>query len=111
MDAMGEAPSRAERRRLRDVGAGGVSPTLSAFDNATETRATVCVTGPTGVRRLTPLECERLMGLPDDWTRWRVDERTGDTVEQADSSRYRQCGNGLVVPVMEWVLGRLAEQP
>ena len=59
------------------------------------------------VRRLTPVECERLMGCPDDWTRYRLDEKKNKTVEQADSSRYSQCGNGLVVPVMEWVLGRL----
>jgi DNA (cytosine-5)-methyltransferase 1 len=46
------------------------------------------------VRRLTPLECERLMGWPDDHTRWTDDER-----EQADSHRYRQCGNGVASPV------------
>jgi DNA (cytosine-5)-methyltransferase 1 len=97
--------------------AGRIAPTLNAYENATESRATVCVTGATGegasggqhgvgVRRLTPLEAERLMGLPDDWTRFRIDEKKG-FVEQADSSRYRQCGNGLAVPVMEWILRRV----
>ena len=72
-----------------------MSPTLNAFDNATETRATVISTGSTGVRRLTPRECERLQGFPDDWT-----------VGQADSHRYKQMGNAVTVNVAEYV-GRL----
>jgi DNA (cytosine-5)-methyltransferase 1 len=51
-----------------------------------------------GVRRLTPLECERLQGFPDDWT-----------AGQADSSRYRQMGNAVAVPVVEWIISRLVE--
>ena len=54
------------------------------------------------VRRLTPVECERLMGWPDDHTRWRVDGK-----EQADSHRYRQCGNGVATPVAQWIAGHL----
>ncbi len=50
------------------------------------------------VRRLTPLECERLMGWPDDHTRW-----TADGTELADSHRYRMCGNGVVSEVARWV--------
>lgn len=50
------------------------------------------------VRRLTPLECERLMGWPDDHTRW-----TADGKEQADTNRYKQCGNGVASPVARWV--------
>lgn len=50
------------------------------------------------VRRLTPLECERLMGWPDDHTRW-----TADSKEQADTSRYKQCGNGVASPVAKFV--------
>lgn len=136
--------------------AGGVSPTLNAFDNATETRATVLIidgtrvgdvrvyedevmqtviqrwgTGggnvpailfdtqfgsnantfenisPTlkasqqppsiqeniSVRRLTPMECERLQGFPDGWT-----------AGQADSNRYKQMGNAVAVPVVQWII-------
>ena len=54
------------------------------------------------VRRLTPTECERLMGWPDGWTAVGVDE-DGAEVVMADSSRYRQCGNGVASPVAEWV--------
>lgn len=50
------------------------------------------------VRRLTPLECERLMGWPDDHTRFKA-----DGTEQADTHRYKQCGNGVASPVAEWI--------
>jgi DNA (cytosine-5)-methyltransferase 1 len=54
------------------------------------------------VRRLTPVECERLMGWPDDHTRWHADGK-----EQADSPRYRQCGNGVATPVARWIATQL----
>jgi len=50
------------------------------------------------VRRLTPLECERLMGWGDDHTRYKA-----DGTEQADSHRYKQCGNGVASPCAEWI--------
>jgi DNA (cytosine-5)-methyltransferase 1 len=58
------------------------------------------------VRRLTPLERERLQGFPDDWTRWRLDA-SGNEVEQSDSARDRQTGNAVAVPVVEWIASRL----
>jgi len=48
------------------------------------------------VRRLTPTECERLQGFPDGWTEG-----------QADSNRYKQMGNAVAVPVVEWIVKRL----
>ena len=51
-----------------------------------------------GVRRLTPLECERLQGWPDHHTRLRADGS-----EIADSARYRMIGNGVVAPVTRWI--------
>lgn len=48
------------------------------------------------VRRLTPKECERLQGFPDDWT-----------AGQADSHRYRQMGNAVSVPVGSWIAARI----
>ena len=50
------------------------------------------------VRRLTPLECERLMGWPDDHTRYKA-----DGTAQADSHRYRHCGNGVASPVAQCI--------
>lgn len=70
---------------------GGVCPTLNAFDNTGDSRATVLATG-SRVRRLTPVECERLQGFPDGWT-----------AGQADSSRYKQMGNAVTVNVAEYV--------
>ena len=49
-----------------------------------------------GVRRLTPVECERLQGFPDNWTEG-----------QSDSHRYRQLGNAVAVPVSQWLGHRL----
>jgi site-specific DNA-cytosine methylase len=55
------------------------------------------------VRRLTPLECERLQGFPDGWT-----AQLANGEAQSDSARYRQCGNAVAVPVAEWIAWRLA---
>jgi DNA (cytosine-5)-methyltransferase 1 len=58
------------------------------------------------LRRITPLECERLMGFPDDHTRWKSEGMTGNMKfrsEQADSHRYKQLGNSVAVPVAKWV--------
>lgn len=54
------------------------------------------------VRRLTPVECERLMGWPDSWTAHDKDGR-----QIADSHRYRMCGNGVVASVAEWIGRRI----
>lgn len=56
----------------------------------------------TTVRRLTPVECERLQGFPDDWT------ITSNGKPQADSPRYKQMGNAVAVPVLTWVARRIA---
>lgn len=103
---------------------GGVVPTINAFDNG-DTRATTIIfygnrvadirlqddkintlqarmgTGGNNmpmvatnqVRRLTPLECERLQGFPDGWT-----------ADQSDTHRYKQMGNAVAVPVVEWII-------
>lgn len=51
------------------------------------------------IRRLTPLECERLMSWTDDWTKYGTNEK-GEKVEMSDSSRYKMCGNGVVSNVV-----------
>lgn len=50
------------------------------------------------VRRLTPTECERLQGFPDGWTEG-----------QADSHRYKQMGNAVAVPVVQWIIDRMTK--
>lgn len=88
-----------------------VAPTLNVFDNSGHSRATVLnVADDLRVRRLTPLECERLQGFPDDWTRWRVEGEglSRKVVEQKDSRRFQQMGNAVAVPVAQWVLNRIS---
>jgi DNA (cytosine-5)-methyltransferase 1 len=50
------------------------------------------------VRRLTPIECERLMGWPDNHT---LNKSNG--TKQSDTQRYKQCGNGIASPVAQWI--------
>ena len=59
------------------------------------------------VRRLTPLECERLQGFPDNWTQipWK-----GKPAEECpDGVRYKAIGNSMAVPTMLWLGSRLQE--
>jgi DNA (cytosine-5)-methyltransferase 1 len=84
----------------------GPAPRLNAFDNGSESRATVLATADLAVRRLTPTECERLMGWPDGWTAEGIDAN-GNHLSIADSHRYRLCGNGVVAPVAEWIGRRI----
>ena len=81
-----------------------VAPTLSASNNPSRSPQSSEITAQvdamvreTGVvRRLTPTECERLQGFPDGWTDG-----------QADSNRYKQMGNAVAVPVVEWIISRM----
>jgi len=58
------------------------------------------------VRRLTPVECCRLQGFPDDWNAEGIDA-SGKRIVMADSSRYRQLGNAVTVNVAEWIARRV----
>ena len=51
------------------------------------------------IRRLTPLECERLQGFPDSWT---------DIPSASDSARYKALGNSVAIPCVEFIMGRIA---
>ena len=66
-----------------------------------ELAASVAKLNAASVRRLTPVECERLQGFPDDWT------LTSNGKPQSDSARYRQMGNAVAVPCVEWVTRRI----
>ena len=58
------------------------------------------------VRRLMPIECERLQGFPDDWTK--VPYRGKPADECPDGPRYKAIGNSMAVPVMRWLGERIA---
>jgi DNA (cytosine-5)-methyltransferase 1 len=71
-----------------------------ARDNA----AHATIVQPMQVRRLTPVECERLQGFPDGYTNipWR------NKTESPDGPRYKAMGNSMAVPVMRWIGERIA---
>lgn len=54
---------------------------------------------PQLIRRLTPLECERLQGYPDGWT---------DVPGASDSARYKALGNSVAIPCVEYLMQRVA---
>lgn len=110
----GDAPSvcqrphaaRPPRTRGRGEGApvgDGVPPTPPAGDTRTPFGEEG---GDMVVRRLTPRECERLQGFPDDWTK--VPYRGKPAGECPDGPRYKAIGNSMAVPVMRWIGGRMA---
>ena len=50
------------------------------------------------IRKLTPIECERLQGWPDNHTLFRADGKAN-----SDTTRHRMCGNGVAAPVARWI--------
>ena len=85
-------PHRSDGARIQDetintltafMGTGGLNTPMVARSN---------------VRRLMPIECERLQGFPDNWTEG-----------QADTHRYKQMGNAVAVPVVEWILEAIVD--
>jgi DNA (cytosine-5)-methyltransferase 1 len=78
--------------------------TLNQFD--TGERDTHAVAQAMTVRRLTPRECERLQGFPDDWTM--IPWRKKGAEECPDGRRYRALGNSMAVNVMAWIGERIA---
>jgi site-specific DNA-cytosine methylase len=79
------------------------TPPIRAGASGTNQSPTV-MTSELAVRRLTPLECERLQGWPDNHTLNRADGK-----QNADSTRYKMCGNGVAAPVAKWVAKHLAK--
>lgn len=67
--------------------------------------STPSVASSASVRRLTPVECERLQGFPDDWTR--IPYRGKPAEECPDGPRYKAIGNSMAVPVMRWIGERI----
>lgn len=66
-----------------------------------------CVQHGLAVRRLTPRECERLQGFPDDWTL--IPWRKATAENCPDGPRYKSLGNSMAVPVMKWIGQRILQ--
>ena len=89
------------RQRVDDFRENGVVSTQSARQHKDATDL-VCQKAEAYaylIRRLTPLECERLQGFPDGWT---------DIPDASDSARYKALGNSVAIPCVEFSMGRIA---
>ncbi len=89
------------RQRVDDFRENGVVSTQSARQHKDATDL-VCQKAEAYaylIRRLTPLECERLQGFPDSWT---------DILGASDSARYKALGNSVAIPCVEFIMSRIA---
>ena len=89
------------RQRVDDFRENGVVSTQSARQHKDATDL-VCQKAEAYaylIRRLTPLECERLQGFPDGWT---------EIPGASDSARYKALGNSVAIPCVEFIMGRIA---
>lgn len=91
-----------DKAHVMTVGAVDIADTLSVGANQTTGFATEVVSLAMQVRRLTPRECERLQGFPDDWTLIPVKGKPA-----ADGPRYKAIGNSMAVPCMRWIGERI----
>lgn len=89
------------RQRVDDFRHNDVASTQSArqYKDATDLICQQAEACAHLIRRLTPLECERLQGFPDGWT---------DIPGASDSARYKALGNSVVIPCVEFIMSRIA---
>jgi len=90
---------------------GDISGTINCQMNSESSNLQMGVRENLTVRRLTPIECERLQGFPDNWTSEKMEvvlegnewKATGKVLKQADGPRYKQMGNAITVNVGAWI--------
>ena len=89
------------RQRVDDFRHNDVASTQSArqYKDATDLICQQAEACAHLIRRLTPLECERLQGFPDGWT---------DIPGASDSTRYKALGNSVAIPCVEFIMSRIA---
>lgn len=89
------------RQRVDDFRRNDVVSTQSArqYKDATDLICQQAESYAYLIRRLTPLECERLQGFPDGWT---------DIPGASDSARYKALGNSVAIPCVEFIMSRIA---
>ncbi len=91
----------------------------SEYQKTVPTLSTMCATGDQKnivmpqIRRLTPKECERLQGFPDDWTQYGIDKEAPLIMDNhpitpiSDTQRYKMCGNAVTVNVIKQIMLKL----
>ena len=89
------------RQRVDDFRHNDVASTQSArqYKDATDLICQQAEACAHLIRRLAPLECERLQGFPDGWT---------DIPGASDSARYKVLGNSVAIPCVEFIMSRIA---
>lgn len=106
---VGGAPPMVAKTLLVRCGKEGGGKGALVSEDVSLTLATVnaqaLFPGGSSVRRLTPRECERLQGFPDDWTK--IPYRGKPADECPDGPRYKAIGNSMAVPVMRWIFKRI----
>ena len=89
----------------------GIAPTVRSEYKSQDHSKSALLIRDARIRRLTPLECERLQGFPDNWTELGVEDNWTDKdldwIEISDTQRYKMCGNAVTVNVVEAVMKRL----
>lgn len=106
-----QVPLTYSRQAIGEYKESSTGSTCSArdFKDSTDLAITHMV-----VRRLTPMECERLQGFPDGWTDigdWVKTDKRGSEIKvkgSADSPRYKALGNSIALPFWDWMLRRMA---
>ena len=101
----------ASDRSNRAAWEGDISGAINCQMNSESSNLQMGVRENLTVRRLTPIECERLQGFPDNWTSEKMElvlegnewKATGKVVKQADGPRYKQMGNAITVNVGAWI--------
>lgn len=100
-----DQPMIVDGTRVNDVrvDASGIAPSLiSRMGTGGNTVPMLMPSETMLIRRLTEIECERLMGWNDDHTRFRADGK-----ETPSTQRYKMCGNGVAAPVATWIAERI----
>lgn len=105
-----DVPLTYQMRGFGDYVESGVGSTLKQRDYKDAVELVCCPDG-CAVRRLTPLECERLQGYPDGWTDigdWT--DSKGKMRKTSDAARYKALGNSIALPPWRWVLKRISAE-
>lgn len=95
----------------RGNGEGKISPTITGGHESNISNCTAILQSELSVRRLTPLECERLQGYPDHWTDigdWT--DSKGKKRKISDTARYKALGNSIALPFWQWLLNRISDR-
>lgn len=100
---LSEPVMMSDRKGHNGITEDGTATTLTAQEKERP------IVGTPIVRRLTPLECERLQGMPDNWSKFGINEK-GNVYELPDGARYRIQGNGIATPFWRWLCKRISAQ-